>query len=293
MASHRNRRRSGARRPFAGGGRAGPLRRRRRRRGAPAGRLWLAVPVLVVALGLAAALSSRPAGPPRLFLGVDHQRSFRNAIDGGLPAAVSDALELCIRASCDLSADGLTADTVASASLPVRGVLAVPDGVAEGAARERVIDELAQRRADELLADLPTDPDGTCTDVIGGFLLAESALRSAPGDGARNILMLTDGVSNCGRWDVLAATTTEQATETFLAELDRNDMIPDLTDVEVRIAGGARSADTSPGGAAGGDPARGEQLQRFWRLYLQRAGANLPVDWWSPRVPDTSLAGVS
>lgn len=289
MASRHNRRR----RPAPRTRRRTPRRGRSRRSRAPS-RLWLAAPLVAVAL-VAAALAGagadndESAHQPTLFLGIDHQRSFAQAIEGGLPSAVAHAVQICMDASCRLVADGLTADTQASASLPVDETIELPEAaVPAGADRDAVAAELSEQKATQILEALPRDPDGHCTDVFGGFLLAAQTLQSAPGDGERHLIMVTDGVSNCGQWNILPSSRNASERERILQTLDGAGLVADLEGVEVRIVGGGRAGSTTRGGEPQ-DSTRADRLEAFWAIYLDAAGATRPPDWWLPALTADGL----
>lgn len=289
MASRPNRRRRPA--PRA---RRRTQRRGRSRRSRGPSRLWLAAPLVAVGL-VAAALagagtdSDESALQPTLFLGIDHQRSFAQAIEGGLPSAVADAVQICMDASCRLVADGLTGDTQASASLPVDETVDLPDAaVPAGADPEAVAADLAEQKATQILEALPRDPDGHCTDVFGGFLLAAQTLQSAPSEGRRHLIMVTDGVSNCGEWDILPSSRSASEREQFLRRLEETGLVADLEGVTVRVVGGGRAGSTTRGGEPQ-DSTRADRLEAFWSLYLDAAGATRPTDWWRPALAADGL----
>lgn len=236
--------------------------------------LRFAVPLgILVAFAVVAYACARPADTrPLLFINLDRTDSFADVAGDDLDEILIELLEVCAAERCHVGADGLTGHSAGDSRVPVEATLELPGGATEGVDADTIERQLAAATAEEITTALPFDGDIPCSDVISGFEVALDAMSSFEGDGPRNIVMVTDGWSNCEPWNLAAASQTPDGPGALLDRLRSEGRIPDLEGVTVRFVGGGRT--TVP------DVDRPPRIKDFWQAYLEEAGATLPADWW-------------
>jgi hypothetical protein len=111
-------------------------------------------------------------------------------------------------------------------------------------------------------------PAGPGTDILGGLRLAARVFASYPDASARSLMVLSDMVAMSPQL-ALTRGFTEDDIERTVAELEAEELIPELTGVEVYVVGaGVISGQELPSQAI-------VATQRFWEAVFQTAGSEL------------------